>query len=76
MMSIHSLNDRRERNRAAADAAFAEIEREVAEARDAIMARALRTISTADPQATVSPIIDRLGAIWCDAWPFGREGAR
>ena len=75
-MSIHSLSDRRERDRAAADAMFQSIEREVLDARDAIMARALRRLAAADPRATLTPIVDRLGEIWRDAWPFSQEGAR
>ena len=71
-MSIHSLADRIERNRAAADEVFVEIEGEIVAARDEIMASALRRLAKADPTATIEPLVDRLGTLWRDAWPFAQ----
>jgi hypothetical protein len=71
-MSIHSLADLRERNRAAADSVLAEVAREVQAARDTIMSSALRRLAAADPQATLDPTVERLGRIWVEAWPFGQ----
>lgn len=68
-MSVHSMSDRRERNRSAAEAVFADAEREVIAARDSIMARALRRVAQADRDMPLDHAADRLGRIWLDAWP-------
>ena len=73
-MTIHSMSDHRARQRAAADAVLADVEREVIAARDAIMSRALTRLSKADPYATLEPTVERLGQVWRDAWPFGSAG--
>lgn len=70
-MTILSMAERRDRQRAAADATYADIEREVIAARDRIMTQALRRLADADPQSTLEPAVERLGQIWRDAWPFG-----
>lgn len=75
-MSVSNLADRRERSRVVAESVFAEVEREVVAARDAIMSSALRRLARADAQATLDPTVERLGRIWSQAWPFAKEGAR
>lgn len=69
-MTVYSLDDVRDRRRAAADAVFAQVEREVIAGRDAIMASALRRLAQADPLLTVEPALQRLGRIWREAWPY------
>jgi hypothetical protein len=66
-MSIINLADRLERRRRAAEAILLDIESEFKEARDAIMARALRRLAKADPSMTLRPTIDGLCHAWCDA---------
>ena len=69
-MTIHRLDDVRDRRRAAADDVFAQVEREVIAARDTIMASALRRLAQADPSMAVEPAVQRLGALWVGAWPY------
>ena len=69
-MSVCNLSDYRERQRAAAESAYAEIERQVFAARDAIMAQGLRRLAAADPHTTLETAVERLGRIWREAWPY------
>lgn len=73
-MTIHSLDDVRDRRRIAVDDVFLEVERQVRDARDTIMASALRRLAQADPSMTIEPAVQRLGCLWRDAWPYDVEG--
>ncbi len=74
-MSIHSLVDRRERRRTAAEAVYADVERQVNEARDRIMNAAMDRLRRADGHATIDAVGERLGRIWSEAWPFAQGDA-
>ena len=69
-LTIHSLDDHRAERRAAAEAVFSDVVREIAAARDQIMCRALRRLAINDRGAELQVTIARLGALWVDAWPF------
>jgi hypothetical protein len=75
-MTVHSLTDRSERSREAAETVYKDVERAVTAARDTIMSEATSRLIAAIPQATIGSIVDRLGKIWSDAWPFSQEGER
>jgi hypothetical protein len=76
-MSLHSIQDRLERNRAEREAVLADVEREVATARDAIMSKAFNRLAQVEPNATLDYAVDQLGRVWRDAWPFDLpEGER
>jgi hypothetical protein len=75
-MNVVSLTDRRARDRDAAEAVLADVEREILAARDRIMADALRRLAQAAPRWQRTPYLNRVAGLWLSAGPLTQGAGR